>query len=175
MTYSRASLNVELARKLLRFTEHVPGTAHCVQQRFVKIAVNLGPQATDVHVDDVSLGVKVVIPDIFKQHGAGYDLTTVAHEVFEKPEFPGLQSNRLIGSLHLSRKHVHLKISNHKLCRQTARTWTPSQCLDARQQVYPQEAPYRYQPFVGLENEYRFNATTAASVIKDYNLKDLSI
>ena len=102
MTYSRASLNVELARKLLRFTEHVPGTAHRVQQRFVKIAVNLGPQAADMHVDDVSLGVKVIIPDILKQHGTGNDLTTVAHEVFEKSEFPRLQSNRLIGSLYFS-------------------------------------------------------------------------
>ena len=93
MTYSRASLNVELARKLLRFTEHVPGTAHRVQQWFFKIAVNLCPQAADMHVDDVGLWVKVIIPDILKQHGPCNDLTTVAHEVFEKSKFPGLQIN----------------------------------------------------------------------------------
>jgi hypothetical protein len=47
--------------------------------------------------------------------------------------------------------------------------------IDARRQHYPDETPYRYQPFVGLEDDFLFDPQTIDSVIKDYNLKDLSI
>ncbi len=46
--------------------------------------------------------------------------------------------------------------------------------IDARQQHYPDEPRYTYQPFAGLEEEFRWNAQTRES-IKDYNLKDLGI
>jgi hypothetical protein len=47
--------------------------------------------------------------------------------------------------------------------------------IDARAQFYPAEPPYSYQPFADLVDEYRFSAATWDTVIKDYNLKDLSI
>ena len=47
--------------------------------------------------------------------------------------------------------------------------------IDARRQKYPLEKPFRYQPFTGREEEFRFNDTTMQSVIKDYNTKDLAI
>ena len=47
--------------------------------------------------------------------------------------------------------------------------------IDARAQQHPDEAPFAYQPFVGLEDEFRYNAETANTVIRDYNLKDLAI
>jgi len=47
--------------------------------------------------------------------------------------------------------------------------------IDARRQRYPEEKPYRYQPFVGLENEFRWNEQTRETVIKDYNTQDLGI
>ena len=47
--------------------------------------------------------------------------------------------------------------------------------IDARQQHFPEEARYLYQPFAGLEDEYRWNAHTRETVIKDYNTKDLGI
>mgnify|MGYP003320980236 FL=1 len=47
--------------------------------------------------------------------------------------------------------------------------------IDARHQRFPEENPYRYQPFLGLEDEFRWNEHTRESVIKDYNTLDLGI
>lgn len=47
--------------------------------------------------------------------------------------------------------------------------------IDARQQHFPAETPYRYQPFAGLEEEYGWNEANVERVIRDYNLKDLAI
>ena len=47
--------------------------------------------------------------------------------------------------------------------------------IDARAKRFPQEEPYRYQPFAGLEGDYRWSAETYERVIRDYNLKDLGI
>jgi hypothetical protein len=47
--------------------------------------------------------------------------------------------------------------------------------IDARSQFYSSESPFDYQPFAGLTDKYRYNDDTKASVIQDYNLKDLSI
>ena len=47
--------------------------------------------------------------------------------------------------------------------------------IDARQQYYPDEAPFAYQPFAWREDQFRFNEQTAETVIKDYFMKDLAI
>ncbi len=47
--------------------------------------------------------------------------------------------------------------------------------IDARRQHFPEERPYAYQPFQGLEDEYRWNPATYEKVVRDYNLKDLGI
>ena len=47
--------------------------------------------------------------------------------------------------------------------------------IDARAQHFPDEPRYRYQPFVGLEGEFRFGDATFERVIRNYNTKDLSI
>ena len=46
--------------------------------------------------------------------------------------------------------------------------------IDARRQRFPAERPYRYQPFAGAEDHYRWGARAKAK-IKDYNLLDLGI
>ena len=47
--------------------------------------------------------------------------------------------------------------------------------IDARRQRFPDEEPYRYQPFAGLEDDYRWSPETFESVIRDYNTRDLGI
>ncbi|MYE13261.1 MAG: phytanoyl-CoA dioxygenase family protein [Gammaproteobacteria bacterium] len=47
--------------------------------------------------------------------------------------------------------------------------------VDARRQRFPDETPYVYQPFAGLEDEYRWSQETYERVIRDYNTKDLGI
>ncbi len=47
--------------------------------------------------------------------------------------------------------------------------------IDARHRHFPDERRYCYQPFAGLEDEFRFNDETFERVIRDYNTKDLAI
>ena len=47
--------------------------------------------------------------------------------------------------------------------------------IDARRQRFPDEEPYRYQPFAGLESDFRWSPETYERVIRDYNTKDLGI
>ena len=47
--------------------------------------------------------------------------------------------------------------------------------IDARRQRFPDEKAYVYQPFAGLEDDFRWNPDTYERVIRDYNLKDLGI
>jgi hypothetical protein len=47
--------------------------------------------------------------------------------------------------------------------------------IDARARHFPDETSYHYQPFAGLEDDYRFNDETFERVIRDYSSKDLAI
>lgn len=47
--------------------------------------------------------------------------------------------------------------------------------IDARHQHVPEESSFHYQPFAGMEDEFRFNDATFERVIRDYNTKDLAI
>lgn len=47
--------------------------------------------------------------------------------------------------------------------------------IDARGQYYPDEQRYEYQPLKGYEDSLRYSADTREHIIKNYNLKDLSI
>lgn len=47
--------------------------------------------------------------------------------------------------------------------------------IDARHQHVPDEQPYTYQPFAGLEDDFRFGDEAFERVIKDYNTRDLAI
>ena len=47
--------------------------------------------------------------------------------------------------------------------------------VDARRQHRPEEPSFVYEPFVGLEDDFRFNDETFERVIHDYNLNDLAI
>jgi hypothetical protein len=47
--------------------------------------------------------------------------------------------------------------------------------IDARHQAFPHEPAFRYLPFAGLEEQFRFTPETFDRVIRDYNTKDLAI
>ena len=47
--------------------------------------------------------------------------------------------------------------------------------IDARHQKYPHEGKFSYAPFVGDEDQNRWNDHTRAKVVKDYYLLDVSI
>lgn len=47
--------------------------------------------------------------------------------------------------------------------------------IDARQQRFPHEQRYVYQPFAGEQNTIRWSDETRASILRNYNLRDLAI
>jgi hypothetical protein len=47
--------------------------------------------------------------------------------------------------------------------------------IDARAQHFTDEGRFVYQPFKGLEDDYRWSEATFDNIIRDYNLQDLSI
>jgi hypothetical protein len=47
--------------------------------------------------------------------------------------------------------------------------------VDARQQRFPEEPRYNYQPLAGQEDDNRWNEQTRETLIRDYNLQDFYI
>jgi len=47
--------------------------------------------------------------------------------------------------------------------------------IDARQQRFPGESAFRYAPFDGMQNEYRYEGDTIERVLRDYPVHDLAI
>src|ERR1700730_16284919 len=90
-----ASLNVDDVRVLARSTETVPDTANRMDQRVGLLAIDLAPYAPDIDVDDIGRGIEMKVPDVPQQHRPGYDAAFVAHQIFQKLEFPGKKTNVL--------------------------------------------------------------------------------
>src|SRR5690606_15003291 len=90
-------------------TDHVAGAADGVQQGRGVALVDLGAQPRHVHVDDVGLGVEMVVPDVLQQHGAGDHLAGVLHQILEQPELARLQLDGLAVALHGAAEAVELQ------------------------------------------------------------------
>jgi len=69
---------------------------------------------------------------------------------------------------------VHNEVAVYDEQRIRERSRLIALAIDARRQRFPDETPYRYQPFAGQETMYRWTPEARAS-IKDYNLLDLGI
>src|SRR5262245_54131908 len=82
-----ASLNVDERSVLVRSTDTIPDTAHCVDQRIGLLAVDLAAQSPDIDVDDVGGGIEMQVPDMLQQHRARHDVAFVAHQVLEQLKF----------------------------------------------------------------------------------------
>src|SRR5262245_34281677 len=70
--------------------DHVSRAANRMQQCLGKTFINLRTQPRDVHIDDVGLGIEMVIPHVLQQHCAGHNLSGMLHEVFEQAELARL-------------------------------------------------------------------------------------
>src|SRR5262245_8157157 len=116
-------------------TDHIPGSAHGMQQLLGKALVDLAPEPRDVHVDDVGLRVEVVVPHVLEQHGERDHLAGVLHEVLEQPELAWLQQDRLAGARHLVREAVEREVADDVARGLLFRRRPPRQCLDAGEQL----------------------------------------
>ena len=69
---------------------------------------------------------------------------------------------------------VHNEIAIYDDQRIRERSRLIALAIDARRQRFPHEKPYRYEPFAGQEESYRWTPEQKAA-LKDYNLLDLGI
>jgi hypothetical protein len=69
---------------------------------------------------------------------------------------------------------VHNQVATYDEKRIRERSRLIMYAIDARRKRFPEETPYRYQPFSGQEDLYRWTPEKNAG-LKDYNLLDLGI
>src|SRR5580658_4360897 len=93
-------------------TNHVSRAADGREQRRVKIAIDLGPQARYMHIDYIGLRVEVIIPDMLEQHGSRHHLARILHQIFEEPEFARLQDDFLGRARDLVRQPVEREVGD---------------------------------------------------------------
>ena len=74
-------------------------------------------------VDDVRLGIKMVVPDVFEQHGSGNNLAVVAHQIFQQSKLPGLKLDDFSVTTNLSGQYIHLQIGYLELRSHYAMCW----------------------------------------------------
>ncbi len=77
--------------------------------------------------------------------------------------------------LGVTAKRLHGAVETYDLARIEARTRIIQIAIDARHQRFPQEKPYVYRPLAGREGENRWNESTRANVLKNYNQIDMFI
>ena len=75
-------------------------------------AIDLLPQARDMHVDDIGLRIEVIVPDRFEQHGPRHHLPGMAHQVLEQAELARLQLQHLATALDAALEQVHLQVGH---------------------------------------------------------------
>jgi hypothetical protein len=61
-----------------------------MDERPVEAAVDFRAKPRDMHVDHVGLGVEMIIPDMFEEHGARHDLAGMPHQVLEQAKLAWL-------------------------------------------------------------------------------------
>jgi len=77
--------------------------------------------------------------------------------------------------LNVTTKRLTGAVETYDQARIDARTRILQIAIDARRQRFPQEKSYVYRPLVGHEDENRWNETTRAAVLKNYNQLDMFI
>ena len=77
--------------------------------------------------------------------------------------------------LNVTTRRLHGALETYDQARIDARTRIIQNAIDARRQRFPHEKSYVYRPLAGRENENRWNETTRASVLKNYNQLDMFI
>lgn len=77
--------------------------------------------------------------------------------------------------LGVTAKRLHGAIETYSQARIDERCRILLLAIDARKQRFPQEKTYVYRPLAGREDENRFNETTRATLLKNYNQRDMFI
>ncbi len=88
------------------------------------------------------------------------------------PTFGFLARRRVLGVSNVNLSGVEQSYDAERV---HARARMIAVAVDARQQRFPDEPRYVYQPFAGEEDGYRWSEATRETLVKDYNLLDFHI
>jgi len=105
-----------------------------VDELGLEVAVDFIAEPADEDVDDVGLGVEVVIPDVLEDHGFGDDLVLVAEEVFEEEEFTGLEIDFGRAAPDFAGEEVHFEIGEGEAGDDGGGAGAPDEGLEASEQ-----------------------------------------
>ena len=86
-------------------------------------------------VDDIGLGIEMIFPDIFQQHGAGDNLARMAHQIFQQPEFARLKLDGRAVALGGAREQIELQIAHRDFRLHRARIAPANERVQPRQQL----------------------------------------
>ena len=77
--------------------------------------------------------------------------------------------------LGVTARRLHGALETYDEARIAGRSRLIQIAIDARRQRFPQEQSYVYRPLAGREDENRWNETTRATVLRNYNQRDMFI
>ena len=69
-------------------------------------------QAADMDINNVGLGVKMIFPYIFQQHGPRHHMPRMPHEIFEQFKFSCMEVNTLTLPRHFALEDIQFQIAN---------------------------------------------------------------
>jgi hypothetical protein len=92
-----------------------------------------------MRVDDVGLGLEVIVPQILEQHGAGHHVAGMAHQIFEQLELLRLQLDLAAAARDPAGHHVDLQIADRKRALRRRDPRAPHQRIEPGSQLAERE------------------------------------
>jgi hypothetical protein len=81
--YQRVNRTASVPGSLKILFKYIPGSIDGMNHLLVEIVIDLIPQLAYANFDHVGLWIKIVIPDMFHNHGLGDHIPGIAHEVLK--------------------------------------------------------------------------------------------
>src|SRR6185437_14500109 len=109
---ARAQRNVVVLNRSGRRTQHESDFTDRVNERWLVGQVDLAPQSSNVHINDVGAWVEVIVPNLLEEHRPSHHLAVMSHQVLEELEFARLQVEPAAPAADLARKEIDLEVTD---------------------------------------------------------------
>jgi ectoine hydroxylase-related dioxygenase (phytanoyl-CoA dioxygenase family) len=147
----------------------VPGTHKQGKVDIAALVAKLGSDRIDSAVPMVCEAGDVVISNRQLVHGSFANTSTERRVTLNMGFLPRKSVLNVTNVNFAGRKQTYDAERVHQRSRMIAVG------IDARQQRFPNERRFDYQPLIGEENQNRWNEETRETVVKDYNLLDVHL
>ncbi len=81
------SLMSSLPQKLTLFFEDIADPFYGVDHFLLELSVDFHPEPVDMYINNIAWCIKIVSPDMLKDHGSGEYLTGISHKILKKRKF----------------------------------------------------------------------------------------